>query len=91
MRIDFNFSPSYRCGDILGFYRKKKKAEMEKTLSVVIFEPYLEMLLFTLYKLKKKNTLKSDFTGSIYAKVTYSDNSQTRWNNEVFPAENRMD
>lgn len=71
--------------------KKKKKAEMEKTLSVVIFEPYLEMLLFTLYKLKKKNTLKSDFTGSIYAKVTYSDNSQTRWNNEVFPAENRMD
>lgn len=34
--------------------KKKKKAEMEKTLSVVIFEPYLEMLLFTLYKLKKK-------------------------------------
>lgn len=63
---------------------------MEKTLSVVIFEPYLEMLLFTLYKLKKKS-LKSDFTGSIYAKVTYSGNSQTRWNNEVFPAENRMD
>lgn len=36
--------------------KKKKKAEMEKTLSVVIFEPYLEMLLFTLYKLKKKKT-----------------------------------